>query len=55
MDQDPLLYDPLREVHRNVYGDVPRKTAAAAPVVNDQKDIPTAEIPIPRPPQQPGV
>ena len=34
MDSDPLLYDPLREVHRNVYGDVPpRKAAASAPAV----------------------
>jgi len=55
MDHDPLLYDPLREVHRNVYGDVPRKAAAPSPVVvqpADQKDIPTAEIPV-RPPQPP--
>ena len=58
MDHDPLLYDPLREVHRNVYGDIPpRKAAAPAPAAApmaaaDQKDIPTAEIPI-RPPQPP--
>ena len=35
--RDPLAYDPLREIHRNVYGDV-------RPDPN--RDIPTAEHPI---------
>ena len=55
--RDPLAYDPLREVHRKVYGDVPppiaRPAAAAAvpvrpPVVDPNQDIPTAEHPIRR-------
>ena len=60
---DPLAYDPLREIHRNVYGDVPPPRPAAAPaparqaVVDPNRDVPTAEHPIrqqeqpPKPPQ----
>ncbi len=53
--RDPLAYDPLREIHRNVYGDVPvrpRPTEAAARPVNPNEDLPTAEHPIRQ--QQPG-
>lgn len=55
---DPLLYDPLREVHRNVYGDVPPpkpKPAAAAPpaaAVVDPRELPTAEHPVRQQQQQ---
>ena len=49
---DPLAYDPLREIHRTVYGDhVPPPRPAAAPlkpavVMDPNQDIPTAEHPI---------
>ena len=52
--RDPLAFDPLRDIHQKVYGDVPRASApapapkpAAGPVVADpNRDIPTAEHPI---------
>src|SRR5450432_3718413 len=52
VEHDPLAFDPLREVHRNVYGDVPppMRTAAPAPVrpvaADPNQDLPTAEHPI---------
>ena len=52
--RDPLAYDPLRDVHQRVYGDVPLPRAAVpapvrpapVPVVDPNQDIPTAEHPI---------
>ena len=54
--RDPLAFDPLREIHRNVYGDVPPppRTTPAPPTprpafdpnLDPNKDIPTAEHPI---------
>lgn len=49
--RDPLAYDPLRDVHQRVYGDVPPPRAAAPapvrPAVTDpNQDVPTAEHPI---------
>ena len=54
--RDPLAYDPLREVHRNVYGDVPVPVTRTVPLpvtpppaaVDRNQDIPTAEHPIRR-------
>ena len=51
---DPLAYDPLREVHRNVYRDVPLPVVRpAAAVLDPSQDIPTDEHPI-RQQQPPG-
>jgi hypothetical protein len=52
IDLEPPSYDPLREVHRRVYGDPAGKSAAspspvAAPAKPgmDPRDLPTAEHP----------
>lgn len=54
---DAERYDPLHEVHRRVYGDVPPPSSRPAPAVIDPRELPTAEHPIrqqPRPESKGG-
>ena len=55
IEHDPLAYDPLREVHRNVYGVVPPKPAPVPvkPQAIDPRELPTAEHPIRQQQQKP--